>query len=168
MPRELHPAGKGFRGVITGHGVSEAKNHNQQVFVQIQNEEFPDQQITAFMSLAETKTRTPGMTVIDYTVDKLRRCGWKGYSLTDIEAGELLVGNKIIYEVEHETFEGTTRDKVGWINDPNGGVQRAAATRENISRFEQIAKQNPPQNTPQNAPATEATGAPAADGSPPW
>jgi hypothetical protein len=154
MPHDnLHPAGKGFRGVITGHGVSEAKNSNQQIFIHIQNQETSDQRITAFLSMSETKTRTPGMTVIDYTVDKLRRCGWKGYSLADIENGELLVGNEIIYEVDHEVYDGTTRAKVGWINDPEGGIQRAAATQDNISRFEQIAKQNPPQNTPAQEPA---------------
>jgi hypothetical protein len=167
MPLEnenLHPEGKGFRGTITGHGVSEAKSGAQQIFVQIQNSEVPDQRITAFMSMAETVTST-GRSVIDYTVEKLRRCGWKGFSLSEIEAGEMLVGNEIIYEVEHEVFEGKTRAKVGWINDPAGGIQRANATAENISRFEEIAKQNPPENKPTTG---QPAGAPAADGTAPW
>ena len=37
MPRDLHPEGKNFPGVILDHGFSETKNKKPQVFVLIQN-----------------------------------------------------------------------------------------------------------------------------------
>ena len=142
--RQLHPAGKSFAGVILDHGFSETKNGASQIFVAIQNAE-SGAEITAFMSLAETMTRT-GKQVVEYTIEKLRRCGFTGFSMAELADGELLKGNEIRYEVVHETFEGVIRDKVGWINSPGSGVERSATAEQNAARFDELLKQNPPEN----------------------
>lgn len=150
--RELHPVGKNFNGEILTHGFSETKNHKEQVFVSIKNTE-TGKEITAFMSLSDKVTRS-GKKVVEYTIEKLRRCGFRGYQMAELASGELLKGNEILYEVEHETYTDNngnevTTDKVGWINDPNGGgVERSAVAAQNASRFDALLRDNPPENKP--------------------
>ena len=153
--RQLHPQGKSFRGVILDHGFSDTKSGKPQVFVAIQNAD-TGAEITAFMSLAETVTRS-GKTVAEYTVEKLRRCGFTGFSMSELADGELLKGNEIRYEVIHEAFEGVTRDKVGWINNPGGaGIERSATAEQNAARFDDLLKQNPPGNDAPISPPNSA------------
>ena len=142
--RQLHPEGKSFPGVILDHGFSDTKSGASQVFVLIQHAE-TGEEITAFMSLSEKITRT-GKSVVEYTIEKLRRCGFTGFSMAELADGELLKGNEIRYEVVHETFEGVIRDKVGWINSPGAGVERSTGAAQNAARFDELLKQNPPEN----------------------
>jgi hypothetical protein len=149
MPPEdknIHPAGKGFRGVVTDHGFSEAGTGADQVFVTIQNSNTPERSITAFLAMTDK--------AIKWTVKKLRACGFTGYDFTDLADGKLLVGHEVIYEVEHDVFEGETKAKVGWINNPDDrGFERSESAKQNAARFNDVLKQNPPQNTAMQEPA---------------
>ena len=159
MARELHPEGKGFRGIITDHGIIEAKSGTPQVFVKIQNSDEPSHNATAFMALTDK--------AVEWTVKKLRGCGYTGFDFQELGDGTLLAGNQVLYQVEHEAGpDGVIRDKVGWINDPNSsGLQSSDAAVANSARFNEILKQFPPENKPQT-PAGSPPPVPA--GSVPW
>jgi len=138
MPHDLHPAGKGFLGTITDHGFSESKDGASQVFLTIQNDDNPQHIITKFLSMSEK--------AIEWTVKQLRRAGFTGYDFTDLADGQLLVGNQVRYEVEHEEWDGEIRAKVGWINDPDRvGIQRSDSAASNAKRFNAVLKQHPPE-----------------------
>ena len=96
MPHDvpnIHPAGKSFSGTITDHGFSETQGGNFQIFVTIENNE-SGQKITAFLALSEKAA--------EWTVKKLRACGYDGFDFNELADGERLRGNVVLYDVEHE------------------------------------------------------------------
>ena len=139
--RNLHPAGKNFRGEIVTHGFSEAGTGAEQIFITIANAD-TGEQITKFLSLSEK--------AIEWTVKQLRRCGYTGFDFADLESGDLLAGNPILYDIEHSPNPNTgeMQAKVGWLNDPNrAGIQRSENAAANAKRFNEILKQFPPEKT---------------------
>lgn len=132
----LHPTGW-HMGRITDHGFSEASTGADQLFVAFQTDHGL---ITAYMQLSDKVTKT-GKTIIEYTVDKLRACGFKGSSFGELEDGTALRGNEALVEVIHDTYEGKTTAKVNWIRDPNSsGVTRSASAAKSATRFDAVLK----------------------------
>jgi len=157
MPRELHPEGR-FFGNITDHGFSESKNGADQIFLSIENEDNAAHTITTFLSMngevsEAAKGRDPdAKPAVHYTVISLRNAGFTGFDFGELEDGTLLKDNRIGYVIEHETWEGTVRDKVKWINDPNrSGIKRSENAKANATRLNSFLKQNPPTVSPSTA-----------------
>lgn len=155
MSDNLHPAGKNFRGTIVDYGFSETKDGREQVFVKLQNDD-TGEIVTAFMALTEKAA--------EWTVKKLRACGFNGFSFEDLDDGGVaLRGNKVLYEVEHDTYNGKTTAKVGWINKP-GGIRRAENGARNAARFNSILLEFPPDDpAPQSPSARPVHAAPSGD-----
>lgn len=53
------------------------------------------------------------------TVESLRACGWTGNDLSRDLMAEGLGSKEVELDIVHETYNGTTRPKVNWVNDPN-------------------------------------------------
>jgi hypothetical protein len=49
------------------------------------------------------------------TIESLRICGWTGTDFSDIQ-----VGAEVSLVIENETYDGKTRQKVQWVNRPQG------------------------------------------------
>ena len=95
------------------------KNGEVQINVSMLQEETNDT-ITAYLHTTEKSW--------PHTEKKLRACGWdaveNGYRFEELNAEPSpLVGNRVNITVDAETWEGQTRNKVGFIN-PIGGVER--------------------------------------------
>ena len=122
----MHPEGT-FDGTVVDCGFTDpGQDRAQQVFVTLENEE--GQTITAYLSLSAA--------AVKWTIRKLEACGWNREvdpKAETIEQGELK-GARVSYVVEHATWEGKTRAKVGWINKP-GSVKRGEATQESRQRI---------------------------------
>lgn len=154
MPHDQHPTGW-FLGEVIDHGFNEAGTNTPQIFVRLRSEAG---EITAFLSMTEK--------AIEYTVKKLRACGYVGFDFGELEDGKLLIGNQVKYQVTSETYNGETRSKVGWINDPNSsGMERSETAAANARRFNAILKANPPEANGKPKAAAPAVSA-AADA--PW
>lgn len=73
--------------------------------------------ITYFGSLSDA--------AIDFTVEALRNCGWRGDDLSELpelaESGGL--GDEVMLDVVAEQFEGKWRNKVKWVNKPGGKIR---------------------------------------------
>src|SRR5262245_33978927 len=52
------------------------------------------------------------------TIQSLRLMGWKGKSFATINDGELT--ELVSVTVETEQYEGKTRTRISWVNDPSG------------------------------------------------
>jgi len=151
----LHPEGW-HEGTIVDHGISQTGTGNPQVCLKIESQR-DGRTIWAYLPLTEK--------AVEYTVIKLRNAGFAGGSFADLEDGTALRGNVIEYKVEHETYNGQTRAKVGWIADPNGGMSRSPAAAANARRFDAALRANPPMANPATsglhtpaAPASDAFG----------
>lgn len=159
--RELHPAGKNFRGEIVTTGFSDTKGGDPQIFVSIMNSD-TGEQITKFLSMSEK--------AIEWTVKQLRRCGYHGFDFAELDDGTLLAGNQVLYDVEHNINPNTNQmqAQVGWLNDPNRvGIQRSENAAANAKRFNEILKQFPPDQAPKNTQQRPSV-ASAAIGDTPW
>jgi len=133
---DLHPAGW-FFGHVTNHGFSDSKGGNPQIFVSFEDEADSSNRITAFLSMTDAS--------IEYTVKKLRACGYVGSELDELWDGQLLAGNRVRYQVLHESYDGKMYAKVGFVNDPDYvGIQRSENARANSSRFNYILTKFPP------------------------
>ena len=72
--------------------------------------------------------------VIDRSFESLRYCGWTGDDLTKLDLADLQKPVEIV--VENEEWEGKTRTKVAWINDPNRAVAVAnRMTEDALKKF---------------------------------
>jgi len=142
MPHELHPAGR-FLGTITDHGFSDTKAGSDQLFMNIENEDNPDNRIIAFLALTDA--------AIKWTISKLRAAGYRGYHFGDLADGKLLRGNRISYTVKHEEYDGKTSAKVGWINNPeDSAIKRSETAKANSARFDDQLKAMPPTPEPED------------------
>ena len=53
---------------------------------------------------------------VERTLEALRYCGWSNDDLSDMKG----IGSRAVQiVVANETYEGVTRAKVQWVNDPN-------------------------------------------------
>jgi len=66
-----------------------------------------------------------GENSIDFTVDALRACGWKGDDVSEVpalaESGQL--ATEVRLKIEHETYEGKLRARVKFVNRVGGGAK---------------------------------------------
>ena len=101
---------------IIGASFGRSSNGNEQIALECDITEGPDDLST----IAYTGTFTDNS--FEYTEKALRACGWEGDDLSEIPAlaaaGRLGPVELVVYD---DTFEGTTRAKVLFINKPGGG-----------------------------------------------
>lgn len=113
----------------TEHGVlgcqfGKSQNGNPQVAVLCEILRGPQagQRITWFGSFTDTVQKSGG-TVADRTLESLRIFGFQG---TDLDTfADQQPDNEVSITVDHETYDGKTRAKVQWVNDPNRGITLA-------------------------------------------
>lgn len=64
---------------------------------------------------------------LDKTRESLTTLGWdpagNGWDVGQLHERSTLVGNEAMITVEHETYDGTTRARIAWINPPSGGFE---------------------------------------------
>ena len=73
---------------------------------------------------------------VDRTLEALEHCGWNGDSLADLSS----VGRRDVeIVVAHETWEGTNRAKIQWVNRPGGSglAMKQALTPGEAQAFDQ-------------------------------
>ena len=60
---------------------------------------------------------------LPYTIEALRACGWRGDNPAEITIADL--AEEVEITIKHETYDGTTRAKVDYINPLGGGMVKA-------------------------------------------
>ena len=97
---------------------------------------------TWFASLSEERAST-GKRFVDYTIEALRACGWKGDDLTELpalaEAGKL--SNEVQIVREHRTGQdGRWRSKVKYVNGPRRLTSSGSPGSMNKSALSELSK----------------------------
>lgn len=81
--------------------------------------------ITWYTSLGCLKDGSFSQKALDFACDQLEGIGWKaaerGYQFEELVTMPELIERECEIIVAAETYDGTTRNKVKYINDPNGG-----------------------------------------------
>lgn len=127
MP-ELHPIGTFNDVEILDHGFDESPEKNTPFFWVSYKTEIGN--LTGRFYLTD---RT-----VEYTIQKIEAMGFNGDSLAELADGTALAGNLCQITVEHETYEGNTRARVGFVNPNNSTIgpthnEKAAA---NVKQFD--------------------------------
>jgi hypothetical protein len=118
---------------IVDHGISPGKKGSQ-VVVQFDCEAGI---ILGYFSLTDKSA--------EYTVNKIRAMGFQGDDLQQLNDGECIKGNLCEIQINHETFEGVERAKVGFVNPygQQGGVRHDDEAAANVVRFNALLKKEP-------------------------
>jgi hypothetical protein len=73
------------------------------------------------------------------TVRALRACGWKGQDITELKGGGGLDANVVSLTVEEETYEGQTRTRIAWVNEP-GIPMKAELTEGELQKLSGLVR----------------------------
>ncbi len=79
---------------------------------------------TAYLSFSDA--------AVDYTMEKMRNCGWGSDSLAELDS---LGNNEVELVIEDEVWEGKTRSKVKFINKANRLTLKNALDDNAIAAF---------------------------------
>lgn len=127
---ERHPAGN-FRAEILDHGWSESSTGTPQFTVKFQTEHG---HVNGYFPMTDRAA--------EHTLRKIRAMGYEGDDLDDLADGSVLKGCFCQIQVTHETHNGKTSAKVGFV-DPDGyvpGVKKSAGAAANARRFNGLLK----------------------------
>lgn len=136
MSRELIPTGTYDDCEIVDHGYDESPDKKTPylwVIFQV-----PEQgQITGRFYLPKGSEKG-----LEASFKKIEAMGFEGDDLGELADGSKLAGNRVQITVEHETWEGTTRDRVGFVNQNHStvGPSRNDSTAANVTTFNAIWK----------------------------
>lgn len=101
--------------LIVSHGLSVATTGTHQVYVEFVAEN--GDTITWYGALTDK--------ALEYTIKALEVCGWDPAEhdgrIDSLNGTQILADNRVDIVVEPETYNGKTRLKVKWINEPGGG-----------------------------------------------
>lgn len=128
---ELHPVGL-FDAMVLDHGFRESKKSGTLSL----NISFQTEHGTLYTDLYLTEKAA------EKTIEKLRAIGWQGDDLSELKDGTAMRGMKCKVTVSHETYEGTVRARVDWINDQNytGSITHDDEAAVKARMFNAIAK----------------------------
>lgn len=134
---ELFPKGN-YLATVLEHGFGKTPSGSEQFVVKFDTEAGV---ITGYFSLAET-VNDKGKSAADYTMGKIRAMGFNGDDLGELAEGDLLAGNKCDITVEHDTYQGKTKAKVGFVNPVGGGAIKKDPS-VNVKRFNALLRKAP-------------------------
>lgn len=80
--------------------------------------------ITAYLSFSDA--------AVDYTMEKMRNCGWDSDSLAELDS---LGNNEVQIVVEDEQWQGKTRSKVKFVNKANRLTLKDAMDERAVQTF---------------------------------
>lgn len=116
---------------VVEHGFSKARTGSSQLFVVFKNEH--DDEITWYSTMGVKRDGTISEKALEIMFSQLSNMGWdaaeNGWDMTPLGEGECLIGNQAQLVVRDEVYQGVTRRKVKYINDPN----RGGGERESVS-----------------------------------
>ena len=143
MARELIPQGYYF-GVVTDHGYGPKDGEEGSPYLAVKfdletmdtNE--PVGSLTAYLYLTDK--------AIEATAKKLRAIGYVGADGSELADGSKMRGLRCQVQVIHEAYNGTVRDKVGWINPEDyvpGVAKGEESAKTNAARLSTLLKTLP-------------------------
>ncbi len=120
---------------VVEHGIGTGKNAPQ-VIVKFDTEEG---EITGYFSLSDKAA--------EYTIKKVRAMGFQGDDMSQLNDGECILGNFCDIQVVHDdSYDGTMRVKVGFVNasgSGGGGVSHDEASAGMAMKFNALLKKEP-------------------------
>ena len=150
----MHPTGV-YNAIIRDHGITQSNGGTIQVCVKFETE---CGMITGWFAMTDRAA--------EYTVQKINNMGFRGESLSELNDGACLVGNKCQITVDHEEYQGEQQAKVGWVNEEGytgKEIERSAdAAQDARKRFDALLHKTQKKNG-NKAKTTTAADSPADD-----
>lgn len=112
-----------YMATVVSHGIKRDEGRSPELWITFQNEF--SEELTWFSGMGYTKDGFSAK-AFDYCKNALKALGWdaeeNGFDFAELAIGEVLKGRVASIVVADEVYNGETRTKVKYINDPNRAV----------------------------------------------